>query len=630
MEWKIRGNCDVGGPALFPGLLTHDLVKMKLIDYIKFMGTEQIRLSAKIAATALLTVGWALGISPAIWSQPDSTRLNVSQIDVQGRLSLSRKDIQRAIPPGSYTRAELTSAIQKLLQEYQRQGRYFTRIAATDSAQRLVLQIEEGARVLLKQIAIEGNDTLLVQRLTELLDVRQGRTIEDVLAVNIEQVLQYLENHGHPFAAVTIGDFDINRGTDSLFQELTLRIQVEPGPYVTIDSVIVQGNAVTRTAVVLRAMRWIKGEVFNQLRVERMRERLLRTGYFSEVESPQILLDHQGRGNLVFRLKEGNPNQLQAVLGYNPGAGLQAKGYLTGVVDVAMGNLLGTGRTLAAYWSRKDPRSQELRFRYVEPWIFGSPLDVGGGFQQTIQDTSFVRRQLSLDVNLPYSEVLSMQAFIGTEAVLPDSMGRVLYQLPQSKAYLARLSVRYDTRDDPWNPTRGVYYGTQLELAHKQVAQFIGGDADTVAGGSYRRERWYLDGEVYLPTFRWQTLLIGLHGKQVTSNEQPISVADLFRFGGTRTVRGYREDEFLGEKIAWLNLEYRYLLAPQSRVFLFFDAGYFARRIESQGSIEGHKFGYGFGLRLNTRLGIVGVDYGLGEGRGLASGLVHVGLLNKF
>lgn len=603
---------------------------MKLSGCIRFVVTGQIRPSAKIAVMMILVLWSALGIGDALWSQPDTTRRNISQIDVQGRLSLSRRDIQKAIPPGSYTQAEMNLAIQKLLHDYQRRGLYFTRIAATDSAQRLLLQIDEGARMLLKQIIIEGQDTVVMKRLRQVLDVRQGQTIDDALVFNVEQVLQYLENHGYPFGAVTIGEFELEKGADSLHQELLFRFQVDPGPFVTIDSVIVQGNTLTKPTVVLRAMRWKRGEVFSQQRVERMRERLLRTGYFNEAQSPEILLDSQGRGNLVISLKEGNPNQLQAALGYNPGTSRQPKGYLTGVVEVAIGNLLGTGRTLEAYWSRKDPRSQELRFRYVEPWILGSPLHVGAGFQQTIQDTSFVRRQVSLDVSLPYSDALLIQAAIGTDAVLPDSIGQVLYQLPQSNAYLARLSMSYDTRNDPWNPARGVYYGTQVEIARKKVAHFSGSEPNSSAGGTHRRERWHLDGEIYLPTFQWQTLLIGLHGKQLKSSEQPISVADLFRVGGTRTLRGYREEEFWGEKVAWLNIEYRYLLAPRSRIFLFFDAGYFSRRVEPQHTIEDHKFGYGIGLRLDTRLGIVGVDYGLGEGRSLGSGLVHIGLTNKF
>jgi hypothetical protein len=79
-----------------------------------------------------------------------------------------------------------------------------------------------------------------------------------------------------------------------------------------------------------------------------------------------------------------------------------------------------------------------------------------------------------------------------------------------------------------------------------------------------------------------------------------------------------------------MNLEYRYLLGRRSRVFVFGDGGYFARPADPEEKIEDYKVSYGFGFRLETRLGIMGVDYGLGEGSGLLGGLIHVGLINEF
>ena len=107
-------------------------------------------------------------------------------------------------------------------------------------------------------------------------------------------------------------------------------------------------------------------------------------------------------------------------------------------------------------------------------------------------------------------------------------------------------------------------------------------------------------------------------------------ITDQFRFGGARTLRGYRENQFNGSKVAWANLEYRYLLARRSRVFVFLDSGYYWRRLDSGESVEGYKLGYGFGLRIETGLGIISVDYGLGEGDGILAGKVHVGLINQF
>jgi len=422
----------------------------------------------------------------------------------------------------------------------------------------------------------------------------------------------------------------ICRCEDSSKTQLECFLGLDPGPPVTIDSIVVQGNSLTRRKVIVREMRLKEGETYNQKKVARSRAQLLRIGLFNQVDKPEIFIDQQGRGYLVVNIKEGNPNQLNAVLGYNPATNNREKGYLTGLIDVAFRNLLGTGRVVEAFWQKKDRRSQELRFHYVEPWVAGYPVNLGGGFQQAIQDTSFIRRNLQLELEFLFSDVLMLHCNLGKEDVLPDSIGQILYQLPGSHSWFARLGFSYDTRNDLWNPSRGVLYQTQFEYARKKVSATPYVSEDLIEQGIFRRDRWIVDLELYLPTFRWQTILLGLHGRQVKSNEKSIPVSDLFRFGGTGSVRGYREEELWGEKVAWLNLEYRYLLAPRSRVFLFLDSGYFLQRDREQNDIKNYKFGYGFGLRIETRLGVIGIDYGLGEGRGLTSGLVHVGLTNKF
>jgi outer membrane protein assembly factor BamA len=126
-------------------------------------------------------------------------------------------------------------------------------------------------------------------------------------------------------------------------------------------------------------------------------------------------------------------------------------------------------------------------------------------------------------------------------------------------------------------------------------------------------------------------LALSFHGRRISSSEKFIPIPDQYRLGGTRSLRGYREDQFRGSTIAWSNMEYRYILGPRSRAFVFCDVGYYHAE-NSNGVSEDLKIGYGFGVRLETGLGIMGIDYGLayGEKTGLMSGLLHVGLVNEF
>ena len=104
--------------------------------------------------------------------------------------------------------------------------------------------------------------------------------------------------------------------------------------------------------------------------------------------------------------------------------------------------------------------------------------------------------------------------------------------------------------------------------------------------------------------------------------------AELYRFGGARSLRGYTEDAFLGRAVGRLLAEYRLLL----------DAESFARRLRrTSGSWTGRTSpasdaerrvlpGYGAGARVRTGVGLVEVSYALNPDLPVGRGRVHVGL----
>ena len=570
-------------------------------------------------------------ITAPVLCQTDSSKISVKDLVIGGNHLISQKDIRQILPPGDYSLKSLETAIHRILKIYQQKGYPFSQIDVSHSKTILKVDINEGRKLVLDHISLNCPDSLLLFKLKQEMDLREKTKANETLIFNINSLLNYLENHGYPFAKVIIDSLRFKQ--DKIQPQVLLEcfLSVQPAEQITLDEFRVFGNDITKTKVILREMRLKKGMIYNHQQILRGIRQLKKTGYFEKIEPPQIAIDEKGRGHLLIRVKEGTAYQLNAVFGYNPAQTKNEKGYFTGLIDVGFTNLFGTGRILETYWQKKDQRSQELRFRYVEPWVGGYPVNVGFGFQQTIQDTSFVRRNWGLDVEIPFSYILTIHSHVGREHVLPDSIGEILYNLPKSSFWLYKIGFSYDTRDNPWNSSRGIFYSTQYEYASKKITSV----ADTISSppvtkGSFYRERWTIDAELYLPTFKWQTILLGLHGRQVKSDEETISFADLYRLGGTGSLRGYREDQFLGQKVAWANIEYRYLLGPFSRAFLFIDGGYFMKHNENNELQQDYKIGYGFGLRINTRLGIIGIDYGLGENRSLSSGMIHVGLMNKF
>jgi outer membrane protein insertion porin family len=99
-------------------------------------------------------------------------------------------------------------------------------------------------------------------------------------------------------------------------------------------------------------------------------------------------------------------------------------------------------------------------------------------------------------------------------------------------------------------------------------------------------------------------------------------------FGGARTVRGFREDQFFARRVAWLNTEYRLLLGPRTRFFVFTDNAFYSRDYPDK--VDQWLTSYGLGLRLEGPLGIMQVDYGLEKGASFQEGKLHFRVINEF
>jgi outer membrane protein insertion porin family len=276
-------------------------------------------------------------------------------------------------------------------------------------------------------------------------------------------------------------------------------------------------------------------------------------------------------------------------------------------------------------WQKEDRSTQDLAVAYVEPWLFGLPLNAGGEFQQRRQDSTYVRHTGRLRAELMVSEAFSLSALGGSESVIPSS-DTLTTRIPRSSTMTIGAEALYDTRDDIYNPTGGARYRADYHYGRKRVSA---PSASTTSSSTV--QRFGLDLEVYLSLFPRQVVAVALHGRQVQGGQ--IDESEMFRFGGANSLRGYRENQLMGSRVAWTNAEYRLLLGRRSFLYGFFDTGYYSRPSDAAHSVSGTEavqYGYGIGMRFDTPLGNLGVSFALGKGDSFGQGKVHFGIINEF
>jgi outer membrane protein insertion porin family len=525
---------------------------------------------------------------------------------------------------------EIETIIRRVLGGLQQRGFYFAQVDTVtvawpkrSTAPEATVHLDSKPQVRFVPIAKFADSTAA---LLENRSALRGKFDEATLQERLLAILENFAQKGYPLAQFNLDSLELTIHEQKSEALATLHFQFAAGPLVRIDSIAIRGNKLTKRSVLARSIPIRAGERFNFDKVQSIPERFMRLGYLQVVALPQFGIDACGCYLLDVAVTEGNSNLFNGVAGYNPGTQGQ-KGYFTGMLEVKFGNLFGTGRQVNARLEKRSRETQEIALLYREPWVAGYPVHLSGGFQQRIQDTSYVERRWDLTAEVPVGNFVFSGSFL-RENVSPDSLARVNSGLVPSRTTSFGAGLRFDSTDDPINPQHGVFYLTAVETGRKNVEAI-----DTVEAKQFSRDKIFIDFHWLLPILKSQVFSLALHGREVKSNQPIIPLPDQFRLGGATTLRGYREEQFRGTRVAWSNLEYRYLLSRRSRAVLFFDAGYFYRLegpLPNLQKIEDTKLSWGLGVRVDTPLGIIGVDYGLGEGDALTNGKVHVSLVNSF
>ncbi|HZY10214.1 MAG TPA: POTRA domain-containing protein [Bacteroidota bacterium] len=574
-----------------------------------------------------------IGISflyPCMFFGGEKTTIHSIHIDGNQAMSSSEllgRMISKERSP--YLPSQLSGDVQSLLQLYHQRGYYYTEIRidslffnSESVAVDIFLAIEEGVQATIGTIDIKGSTVFSSEEILQQFETRVGEFLDqETIERDIASLLSTYEKIGYPFISIKVTDISIYNHESSA--RLRVELLVDEGSKVKINEIQVRGNKETQDQVVVRETRIKLNEDYNHEKVVKIPDRLNRLNIFSSVHDPELYVNATG-GGILIEVEEGNTNTFDGVFGYVPSSISGESGVLSGMVDVSMRNLFGTARRLNIHWLRDDRHSQEVALYYREPWLLDYPVNMSGSFFQRQQDTIYVQRTVEIKADFLLTESWSIGGLFNHEVVIPSS--QILQSGTQSvlgsRTITSGIEVQFDSRNDLLSPTAGVFYRTDYRVGNKKI--FDKDETSTV-------QKVSLDAELIVGTYPRQVAVLGLHGRQRTSvlNE----VSDFYRLGGARTLRGYRENQFRGSRVAWTNVEYRFLLARRSFLFGFFDTGYFFVPGDERFGVvpqQSVKYGYGLGIRLETSLGNIGVSFALGEGDSFNQAKIHIGLVNQF
>ncbi len=506
--------------------------------------------------------------------------------------------------------------VQRILEGYRLAGLWQAAVARPEVRlagvrASVVFRIDEGRPTRVGSLEITGYVGLPLVELTESMMCGPGvRLVQRKLEADLEALLSLYENRGYPYCAVK-PEVKLTPGVDTA----RVRIVIDEGPFVRIDTVRFTGNGTTKPEVLRRELRLMTGEPYSQRGVKRVLQALRRLPFVLEAEEAGLETDTRtGRTALVIAVVEARSGRIHGGIGYAPNPGGSGTG-LTGALSLDFVNVMGTGRQAHGMWERRGVSASDLRLRYREPWLGGRPLSAATHLAMS-QRPGYSETRLGGDLELAPSPNLTVSVGFTRAGVRPDSSG--FGQVLASRTWTGNTGFSYDRRDDGWNPRFGIWYRGTIAW----------GRTDRGREGHGRTE--YALHLAHHHPMRGRTVLaMDLHGAGVREGKR-VPPESRLRLGGSTTIRGHREEAFLAVRAVWANLECRMLLGRRSRAFAFLDAGWLTDQGTDGSAHRAFPMGYGVGLRLGSRSGIIGLDYGLTAGHGLGQGKVHLRMMGEF
>ncbi len=465
-------------------------------------------------------------------------------------------------------------------------------------------------------LEVTGNTKLSTEKIKSIVNLRPGQM------VNIREAsrkLQYVEDQykrdGYILARIT----DVN-----LLPDGTLAVRVNEG---IVEDFKVKGNVKTKDRVILREIRLKKGEPFNSTQARRSLNRIQNLGFFEDVNMKLNPGREPNAVEMEVDVVEMNTGTFGIGAGYS-----DADGFI-GMISVGDKNLRGTGDSILLRWEfgGADNRNYELAYR--KPWLDKKETSLGislydltneyadydrNGDEIARYDKRRVGQEITLGrpqgefvkqfLTLKHREDKYVEAIKGysTQYYEPGYTGNTYgknYQERREENFGSTNSITYsrvyDSRDNVYDPHSGKRNSYTFEWAG--------------LGGDFKFEKISVNYRYYLPMRKDRVLAFDLAAGYAWG-DMPLS--QRFAVGGADTLRGYKDDQFRGNSMLRGTVEYRFPIRKKVQGVVFYDIGYaWDKRDQDAFDLGLMESGYGIGVRINSPLGPIKLDWGKGKQR---------------
>lgn len=542
----------------------------------------------------------------------------IHKIEFNGNKIVSSRTLRQHILSSrgdEYIEVNITYDVNGIAQYYETQGFFYTIVSPIIASEKkgitITYTIEEGLRRKVEIIVINGTTR---DAIGHLLEIEEGDFFtKSKIRASEDSIKLFFNNHGYPFASVrsfilpdsSILIFNIDKGMKYYTREITI-----------------QGLISCHPRVIQREIELARGDLFTKKQLIRSQRNIYSLGFISTVD---VELNKYGVDSLdlVFNVRELKSRILNFGIGLSTPLDFL---FSFGIEELNLFNIGHRFHVRPSFQINIDREwTVKLDGRYTIPHITDLRL--------TLSILPFIWYESLIDYNLQtrgnelrVTKVLNDNMLLNianryryvelhrkTDIPIDDSLTGITNSLS------GQLLI--DTRDDFFNPFKGIYITPLIEFAGGP----FGGVNDFVKSEIETRLFISLLGHTIAQRIRIG-YLYPLNG---------IAFYELYYLGGQYSIRGYPErslgptligEDHYGRALANYNAELRFHLPFNFGLVAFFDCGYVNNGFNLT-QRDSFKASAGTGLRYYTPIGPARFDIGFPldhQGNVLYLGIYHI------
>jgi outer membrane protein insertion porin family len=335
----------------------------------------------------------------------------------------------------------------------------------------ITVNITEGEKYEVTEVKLGGELLVPEEELRALITIKPGETFSrEKLTESTKAIVDRLGREGYAFANV-----NANPAIDKEKRKVAFTFLIDPGRRVYVRRINVVGNTRTRDEVVRREIRQLEGSFFDSQKLQLSKQRIDKTGFFSEVEvETPAVPGTTDQVDVTVRVKEKPTGAIML------GVGFSSVDKLIVQASVQQSNFFGTGNTLGAQ-IQSGTVNKVASFSFTDPYYTIDGVSRGFDvYRRDVNATSlgvgnYKTRTVggAVRYGVPFTEYDTLFFGLGVERVVlalqPDSPARYLdFQNQFGSTYVALIDTAgwvRDTRDSAIWPTKGHLERATLELA---------------------------------------------------------------------------------------------------------------------------------------------------------------------